>query len=63
MAGLNFKLRLLLHAWCAQPLFDEWEPAIEHGRSLAPETENGTAARIDLSGERDALAAQTRVRG
>ncbi|MGD0522091.1 MAG: WecB/TagA/CpsF family glycosyltransferase [Terracidiphilus sp.] len=63
LAGLNFKLRLLLHAWCAQPLFDEWEPAIEHGRSLAPETENGTAARIDLSGERDALAAQTRVRG
>jgi N-acetylglucosaminyldiphosphoundecaprenol N-acetyl-beta-D-mannosaminyltransferase len=61
LAGLNFRTRLLLHAWCAQPLFDEWEPASEHGRSLAPET--GTAARIDLGGERDALAAQTRVRG
>ena len=61
LAGLNFKLRLLLHAWCAQPLFDEWQPAIAYGRSLAPETT--TAARIDLSGEQEALAAQTRVRG
>ncbi len=61
LAGLNFKMRLLLHAWCAQPLFDEWEPAIAHGRSLAPEME--PTARIDLSGDRDALAAQTRVRG
>jgi N-acetylglucosaminyldiphosphoundecaprenol N-acetyl-beta-D-mannosaminyltransferase len=61
LAGLNFKLRFLLHAWCAQPLFDEWQPAIAHGRSMAPETD--TAARINLGGERDALAAQTRVRG
>ncbi len=44
LAGLNFKMRLLLHAWCAQPLFDEWEPASEHGRSLAPETETSTAS-------------------
>ncbi len=61
LAGLNFKMRLLLHAWCAQPLFDEWQPAIAYGRSLAPEIT--TAAHIDLSGEQDALAAQTRVRG
>jgi N-acetylglucosaminyldiphosphoundecaprenol N-acetyl-beta-D-mannosaminyltransferase len=61
LAGLNFKLRLLLHAWCAQPLFDEWQPAIAYGRSLAPETT--TTAHIDLSEERDALTAQTRVRG
>ncbi len=61
LAGLNFKLRFLLHAWCAQPLFDEWQPAIAHGRSMAPET--ATAARINMGVERDALAAQTRARG
>ena len=61
LAGLNFKLRLLLHAWCAQPLFDEWQPAIAYGRSLAPET--AITARMDMSGEQDALAAHTRVRG
>jgi N-acetylglucosaminyldiphosphoundecaprenol N-acetyl-beta-D-mannosaminyltransferase len=60
LAGLNFKLRFLLHAWCAQPLFDEWQPAIAHGRSLAPRNE--PKARIDLRGERDALPAETRAR-
>ena len=61
LAGLNFKLRLLLHAWCAQPLFDEWQPAIAYSRSMSPE--NTTAVRMDMNDERDALAAQTRVRG
>ena len=61
LAGLNFKLRLLLHAWCARPLFDEWQPAIAHSRSMAPETT--TAAHMDLNEERKALAAQNRVRG
>jgi hypothetical protein len=61
LAGLNFKMRLLLHAWCAQPLFDEWQPAIAYGRSLAPQT--ATTARMDMSGEQDALAAQNRARG
>lgn len=61
LAGLSFKMRLLLHAWCAQPLFDEWQPAIAYGRSMAPETT--TVARMDLNEEPDALAAQTRARG
>ncbi len=61
LAGLNLKMRLLLHAWCAQPLFDEWQPAIAYGRSLAPET--ATTARRDMDEERDALAAENRVRG
>jgi N-acetylglucosaminyldiphosphoundecaprenol N-acetyl-beta-D-mannosaminyltransferase len=61
LAGLNFKLRFLLHAWCAQPLFDEWQPAIAHGRSLMPQVE--TPAGIDLGGEQDVLRAQTRIRG
>jgi N-acetylglucosaminyldiphosphoundecaprenol N-acetyl-beta-D-mannosaminyltransferase len=61
LAGLNFKLRLLLHAWCARPLFDEWQPAIAHSRSMAPEST--TAAHMDLNEERKALAAQNRVRG
>jgi N-acetylglucosaminyldiphosphoundecaprenol N-acetyl-beta-D-mannosaminyltransferase len=61
LAGLNFKMRLLLHAWCAKPLFDEWQPAIAYGRSMTPET--ATIARMDLSGEQEALAAQNRARG
>jgi len=61
LAGLNFKMRLLLHAWCAQPLFDEWQPAIAYGRSMAPGTM--TAARTDINEERDALVAQNRARG
>jgi len=61
LAGLSFKQRFLLHAWCAQPLFDEWQLTIAHGRSLTPEIE--TASRINLRGEQDVLPAQTRIRG
>jgi N-acetylglucosaminyldiphosphoundecaprenol N-acetyl-beta-D-mannosaminyltransferase len=61
LAGLNFKIRFLLHAWCAQPLFDEWQPAIAHGRSMAPQVD--APARIDLAGEQDVLHVQTRARG
>jgi N-acetylglucosaminyldiphosphoundecaprenol N-acetyl-beta-D-mannosaminyltransferase len=61
LAGLNFKMRFLLHAWCVQPLFDEWQPAISRGRSLAPDQE--PAARIKLRGEQEVFPAQTRIRG
>jgi hypothetical protein len=43
-----------------QPLFNEWQPAISRGRPLVPETQ--TTVRIDLTGEQDALPAQTRFR-
>jgi N-acetylglucosaminyldiphosphoundecaprenol N-acetyl-beta-D-mannosaminyltransferase len=61
LAGLSFKHRFLLHAWCAQPLFDEWQSTIAHGRSMAPEAETGS--RIPSRGEQEALPAQTRSRG
>jgi N-acetylglucosaminyldiphosphoundecaprenol N-acetyl-beta-D-mannosaminyltransferase len=61
LAGLDLKLRFLLHAWCAQPLFDEWQPAIAQSRPLARDAE--APACIGLSGEQDALSAQTRARG
>jgi N-acetylglucosaminyldiphosphoundecaprenol N-acetyl-beta-D-mannosaminyltransferase len=61
LAGLNFKLRFLLYAWCAQPLFDEWQPATAHGRSLMPNVES--PARIEMAVEQDVLPAQTRIRG
>jgi len=60
LAGLNFKLRFLFHAWCAQPLFDEWQPAISHARKLGLDPE--AAACLNL-GEKGPLPAQTRVRG
>ena len=61
LAGLTFKMRFLLHAWCMQPLFDEWQPAISRGRPLVPEAE--TQIRLNLRGEQDVLPVQTRVRG
>ena len=61
LAGLNFKQRFLLHAWCAQPLFDEWQSTIAHGRAMAPQME--TASTINLNSERDVLPVQTRIRG
>ena len=61
LAGLNFKIRFLLHAWCAQPLFDEWQPAIAHGRSLVQEAEAGGS--MSLNGEQEVLPAQTRIQG
>lgn len=61
LAGLNFKHRFLLHAWCAHPLFNEWESTIAYGRSMAKDSE--TSGRGDLPGKPDALPAQTRVRG
>jgi N-acetylglucosaminyldiphosphoundecaprenol N-acetyl-beta-D-mannosaminyltransferase len=61
LAGLNFKMRFLLHAWCAQPLFDEWQPAIDHSRPLFPENEAN--ALMNLTGQQEALHAQTRIHG
>ena len=61
LAGLNFRQRFLLNAWYAQPLFDEWQPAIAHGRSLVPGNES--SARIDIGGDPEVLRAQTRIRG
>jgi anti-anti-sigma regulatory factor len=60
LAGLSFKHRFLLHAWCAQPLFDEWESTIASGRSMANELEAN--AGLHLQGEHEALPAQTRAR-
>lgn len=60
LAGLSLKMRFLLHAWCAQPLFDEWQPAIAASRPMAPENE---PACIHLGAEQEVLTAQTRVRG
>lgn len=61
LAGLNFKHRFLLHAWCADRLFDEWDSTAAYGRSAAKDL--GTTGAIDLGGKQDALPVQTRARG
>jgi N-acetylglucosaminyldiphosphoundecaprenol N-acetyl-beta-D-mannosaminyltransferase len=61
LAGLQFKHKFLLHAWCAHPLFDEWPSTIAYARSMAKDME--TSARLDLHRKADALASQTRARG
>jgi N-acetylglucosaminyldiphosphoundecaprenol N-acetyl-beta-D-mannosaminyltransferase len=61
LAGLTMKHRFLLHAWCAQPLFDEWESTIASGRAMAEDLSN--PAKITVQSEQDALPAQTRARG
>jgi N-acetylglucosaminyldiphosphoundecaprenol N-acetyl-beta-D-mannosaminyltransferase len=58
LAGLSLKTRFLLHAWCAQPLFDEWHPVVSKLRPMS-------GARIDLglSAEPEPIPMQTRVNG
>jgi len=61
LAGLNFGMRFLLYAWCAQPLFDEWQPAIASSRPLTDESVS--AQGLDLGTKTEAIAAQSRLRG
>jgi N-acetylglucosaminyldiphosphoundecaprenol N-acetyl-beta-D-mannosaminyltransferase len=61
LSGLSFKQRFLLHAWCAQPLFDEWQSTIAHGKAMAPDAEAET--RAPLRTEQQPLPVQTRIRG
>jgi N-acetylglucosaminyldiphosphoundecaprenol N-acetyl-beta-D-mannosaminyltransferase len=61
LAGLTFRNRFLLHAWCAHPLFDEWESTIAYSRSMATDLE--TTGRMDLRGKPEVLPAHTRARG
>jgi N-acetylglucosaminyldiphosphoundecaprenol N-acetyl-beta-D-mannosaminyltransferase len=61
LAGLNLKHRFLLHAWCAQPLFDEWESTIAYGRAMARSFD--MTAKMSVQGEQDVVPAQTRARG
>lgn len=61
LTGLSLKHRFLLHAWCVQPLFDEWEATIAHGRSMAREVE--PALSMSLQNEAEVLPVETRARG
>lgn len=61
LAGLRLRHRILLHAWFAHPLFDEWDAKNISSRSMARKFE--TTARVDLHGEQEVLAAQNRARG
>jgi N-acetylglucosaminyldiphosphoundecaprenol N-acetyl-beta-D-mannosaminyltransferase len=49
LAGLNLRQRFLLHAWCAQPLFDEWESSIPMSPAIAKDV--ATNAGMDLQGD------------
>jgi len=61
LVGMTLRTRFVLHAWGLQPLFDEWQPAISHSRSLAPEAK--LPVRMAVRSEQNALPAQTRVQG
>lgn len=61
LSGLTFMHRFLLHAWCAHPLFDEWETSSAFRRSKTGSREPN--ARIALSAKQEVLSAQTRARG
>lgn len=60
LSGLSLAQRFLLHCWCAQPLFDEWDSTMAHGRAMARDLE--PTPIISLKREQDVLA-ETRVRG
>jgi N-acetylglucosaminyldiphosphoundecaprenol N-acetyl-beta-D-mannosaminyltransferase len=61
LAGLNLKQRFLMHAWCASPLFDDWESAVFYGRSITKDRE--ASPRIDIHSKQEPLPAQNRARG
>ncbi|MGD0629537.1 MAG: WecB/TagA/CpsF family glycosyltransferase [Terracidiphilus sp.] len=61
LADLKLKHRFLLHAWCAQPLFDEWESADARGRSKIKGLEK--PGGVDLHAKQKAIPAETRARG
>jgi ABC-type transporter Mla MlaB component len=59
LTGLNRKQRFLLFAWCALPLFDEWESASFLGQSAEKDWE--VSPRLDLHAKQDVLAEQPRA--
>jgi anti-anti-sigma regulatory factor len=61
LGGLNLRTRFVLYAWRLQRLFDEWQPASSRSRPLISEAE--LPVRMAIRSERDALPAQTRMRG
>lgn len=65
LGGLGLRTRFVLHAWRLQPLFDEWQPAILRSRPLVQEplSESDLPVRMAIRSEKNALQAQTRIRG
>jgi N-acetylglucosaminyldiphosphoundecaprenol N-acetyl-beta-D-mannosaminyltransferase len=61
LADLKLKHRILLHAWCAQPLFDEWESADARSRAKANGLEK--TGVVDLRVKQKAVPVETRARG
>jgi len=59
LAGLTLRQRFLFHAWCAQPLFDEWQTGSSSGRSLSPEAEG--ALPIALAAKAEPVPSQTHI--
>ncbi|WP_420236776.1 WecB/TagA/CpsF family glycosyltransferase [Telmatobacter bradus] len=55
LAGLSMRTRLLLYAWCAQPLFDEWQSSLSSSRPLVE------AKHIDLNTKPESAVAQSRM--
>ena len=61
LADLRLKHRILLDAWCAQPLFDEWESAEARSRSKGKSL--GKTGIVDMHGKQKVIPAETRARG
>jgi N-acetylglucosaminyldiphosphoundecaprenol N-acetyl-beta-D-mannosaminyltransferase len=59
VASLSFGQRFLFHAWCALPLFDEWESP----RAQAALRESDAIPYLKLKVDKDAIPAQLRIRG
>jgi len=61
LAGLDLKMRFLLYAWCAQTLFDEWQPVSARRR---PRSRGALAVTgLTLGAEPAALTVHPRIRG
>jgi N-acetylglucosaminyldiphosphoundecaprenol N-acetyl-beta-D-mannosaminyltransferase len=62
LAGLSLKTRFLLYAWCLQPLFDEWQPAINRGKPIVS-TESRAHLDLGLGNDRERVPVPTRLNG
>lgn len=59
LADVSLRLRFVLHAWCVQALFDDWQPLSAQGRSPVAQSEMADGVPLEPA----SLSAGSRLRG
>jgi hypothetical protein len=61
LATPSMWLRFLFHAWCTQPLFDDWQSPRVHSGFLVIEPESQPFTKLAV--DKEPLPVQARLRG